>query len=138
MLPGSPLECQHVGVILVPRARTGSVTRVLRGTTECCSPRGKHADQNLRTGEHPTRAAREEGAPMDVVYPHCCGLDIHKKLVVACVLTPGAHGQPQKEIRTFGTMTADLLELAAWLQAAGCTHVAMEATGVVRREVAIC
>jgi transposase len=67
---------------------------------------------------------------MDVVYSHCCGLDIHKKLVVACVLTPGAHGQPQKEIRTFGTMTADLLELADWLQAAGCTHVAMEATGV--------
>ena len=67
---------------------------------------------------------------MDIVYPHCCGLDIHKKLVVACVLTPGAHGQPQKEIRTFGTMTADLLELADWLQAAGCTHVAMEATGV--------
>ncbi len=67
---------------------------------------------------------------MDVVYTHCCGLDIHKKLVVACLLTPGAHGQPQKEIRSFGTMTADLLELADWLRAAGCTHVAMEATGV--------
>src|SRR5262249_3127397 len=46
------------------------------------------------------------------------------------LLTAGEHGQPRKEIRTFGTMTADLLALADWLQAAGCTHVAMEATGV--------
>jgi transposase len=57
-------------------------------------------------------------------------LDIHKKLVVACLITPGAQGQPHKEIRTFGTMTADLLALADWLAAAGCTHVAMESTGV--------
>ena len=67
---------------------------------------------------------------MEPIYKCCCGLDIHKKLVVACVLTPGQDGQPQKEIRSFGTMTADLLELSDWLQAAGCTHVAMESAGV--------
>jgi transposase len=67
---------------------------------------------------------------MDILYSHCCGLDVHKKTVVACLLTPGADGQPAKAIRTFSTMTADLLALADWLAAAGCTHVAMESTGV--------
>jgi len=75
---------------------------------------------------------------MDVVYERCCGLDIHKQLVVACVVTPGEGALPVKAVRSFGTMTADLLELADWLSAAGCTHVAMESTGVVRREVAVC
>jgi transposase len=67
---------------------------------------------------------------MDVLYSHCCGLDVHKKTVVACLLAPGADGQPVKAIRTFSTMTADLVALADWLAAAGCTHVAMESTGV--------
>jgi hypothetical protein len=67
---------------------------------------------------------------MDVVYERCCGLDIHKKLIVACLLTPGPGAQPGKEVRSFGTLTADLLELADWLAGAGCTHVAMESTGV--------
>jgi transposase len=67
---------------------------------------------------------------MDVVYERCCGLDVHKKSVVACRITPGAAGEPTKAIRTFGTMTADLLDLADWLAAGQCTHVAMESTGV--------
>ena len=67
---------------------------------------------------------------MDVVYGRCCGLDIHKKLVVACLITPGRGTAAQKEIRTFGTMTDDLLALGDWLAGAGCTHVAMESTGV--------
>ena len=71
---------------------------------------------------------------MDVIYARCCGLDIHKKTVVACLISGAPGQQPQKEIRTFRTMTAELLLLADWLQAAGCTHVAMESTGVyVRR-----
>lgn len=57
-------------------------------------------------------------------------LDIHKKTVVACLLTPGPRGQTTKTMQTFGTLTADLLALAEWLQATGCTHVAMESTGV--------
>jgi transposase len=67
---------------------------------------------------------------MEALYPCCCGLDVHKKTVVACLLRPAVDGQPTKEIRTFSTMTADLQSLAAWLAAAGCTHVAMESTGV--------
>src|SRR3954468_619252 len=65
-----------------------------------------------------------------VVYDRCCGLDVHQQTVVACLITPGPDGQPAKEVRTFGTMTADLLELADWLRAAACAQVAMEATGV--------
>ncbi len=67
---------------------------------------------------------------MEVVYPRCCGLDLHKKLVVACLLTPGTGPQPQREVRSFGTMTPDLLALGDWLGANGVTHVAMESTGV--------
>jgi transposase len=72
---------------------------------------------------------------MEVVHPRCCGLDVHKKSVVACVIIPGPHGTPIKEIRTFGTMTEDLLALADWLTSVGCTHVAMESTGVYWKPV---
>ncbi len=67
---------------------------------------------------------------MQVVYERCCGLDIHKKLVVACLIVLAANGQRHKEIRTFRTVTQDLLLLKDWLAAAGCTHIAMESTGV--------
>ncbi|MDQ6672157.1 MAG: IS110 family transposase [Chloroflexota bacterium] len=67
---------------------------------------------------------------MDVLYERCCGLDIHKKLVVACLITPGPKRVPSKEVRSFGTMTHDLLALGDWLRDQGVTHVAMEATGV--------
>ena len=49
---------------------------------------------------------------MEVVNERCCGLDVHKQTVVACVIVPGSSRQPHKEIRTFGTMTADLLEFS--------------------------
>src|SRR5438128_3854367 len=67
---------------------------------------------------------------MDVVYPRCCGIDIHKKTAVACVIVSETKGPPHKEIRTYGTMTDDLLALADWLAAQRVTHVAMESTGV--------
>ncbi len=67
---------------------------------------------------------------MHVIYERCCGLDIHKASVVACLLVAEGGGRSRKEVRTFGTMTADLLALADWLATAGCTHVAMESTGV--------
>ena len=68
---------------------------------------------------------------MQVLYPRCCGLDIHKKTVVACVLLTEADGTPHRFVRTFGTMTADLLALGDWLDFHGVTHVAMESTGVL-------
>lgn len=67
---------------------------------------------------------------MEVVNPNCCGLDVHKKTVVACVITPG-----RKETRTFSTMTGDLLKLKGWLAECGVTHVAMESTGVLWKPV---
>jgi transposase len=66
---------------------------------------------------------------MQVLYTHCAGLDVHKKTVVACLLTPDPQGGGQQETRSFSTMTRDLLALSDWLLAAGCTHVAMESTG---------
>ena len=67
---------------------------------------------------------------MDVVYSHCCGLDIHKRTIMACLLTPKPGGGVQQEIRQFRTMTRDIQALGDWLAAAGCTHIAMESTGV--------
>lgn len=62
---------------------------------------------------------------MRVLNPYACGLDIHKDTIVGCVVTPIA-----KEIRTFGTMTKDLLHLLDWIKGHNCTVVAMESTGV--------
>ncbi len=72
---------------------------------------------------------------MQVIYPCCCGLDIHKKFVVACLLTTSADGQTRKEVRTFGMMTDDLLALLDWLAASGCSHAAMESTSSYWRPV---
>jgi transposase len=72
---------------------------------------------------------------MDTLYPCCAGLDVHKATVVACVRRAEAGGRTRKEVRTFGTMTADLLALADWLAGAGVTHAAMESTGVYWKPV---
>jgi transposase len=67
---------------------------------------------------------------MRIIYKRCCGLDVHKKVIVACLLVLEPDGELRREIRKFGTMTQDLLALLDWLQQANCTHVAMESTGV--------
>ena len=67
---------------------------------------------------------------MQVVYERCCGLDIHKRTVVACVITPQV-----QETRTLSTMTKGLLELADWLTTHRVTHVAMGSTGVYWKPV---
>ena len=72
---------------------------------------------------------------MEVLYPVCCGLDVHKRTVAACLRGPGPKATRAEEVRTFGTTTRELLRLADWLGAAGCTHVAMESTGVYWRPV---
>jgi transposase len=70
---------------------------------------------------------------MEVLYPRCAGLDVHKDTVVACVRCVS---RPQRrEVRTFGTTTGELGQLAEWLESHGCTHVAMEATGVYWKPV---
>ena len=67
---------------------------------------------------------------MDILHDRCAGLDVHKKTVVACIRCIGPDGAVTSQVRTFGTMTADLLDLADWLDARGIRHVAMESTGV--------
>ena len=67
---------------------------------------------------------------MQVLYRCCCGLDVHAKTVVACLIKDGG-----KQTRTFSTMTDDLLALSDWLTAEGCTHVAVESTGVYWKPV---
>jgi len=67
---------------------------------------------------------------MDAIYPCVAGLDVHKQTVVACVRRLDGRGRVSKQVRTFGTMTRDLLELGDWLSRQGVTHVAMESTGV--------
>lgn len=71
---------------------------------------------------------------MDVLYPCCAGLDVHKDSVVAAIRL-AAEGPAKTEVRTFDTTTPGLLALSAWLAECGCTHVAMEATGVYWKPV---
>ncbi|HLP89042.1 MAG TPA: transposase [Nostocaceae cyanobacterium] len=72
---------------------------------------------------------------MEVVYSRCAGLDVHKKTVVACAITPKSNGGWNKEIKTFGTMTSELLQLSDWLTARECTYLAMESAGEYWRPV---
>jgi transposase len=75
---------------------------------------------------------------MAVVFTHCAGLDVQKKTVTACRVTPDPSGQQADgilELRVFGTMTADLLALSDWLAEVGITPVAMESTGEYWRPV---
>jgi transposase len=67
---------------------------------------------------------------MDTLYPRCAGLDVHKSNVVVCVRCCDRPGKVFEEVRTFSTMTRDLLALSDWLAGHGVTHVAMESTGV--------
>lgn len=71
---------------------------------------------------------------MDVVHARCAGLDVHKETVVACVRQVRGR-RVERETRTFGTTTADLLQLGDWLESQGCTHAVLEATGVYWKPV---
>lgn len=66
---------------------------------------------------------------MNIVYERCAGIDVHKKTVVVCAITPDQQGQRHKERNTFSTMMPDLLRMCQWLESLGITHVAMESTG---------
>ena len=62
---------------------------------------------------------------MEVVYRCCCGIDVHKKVIVACLVNGG-----EQELREFGTTTSEIKSLANWLTESGCEMIAMESTGV--------
>jgi transposase len=67
---------------------------------------------------------------MEILYRCCCGMDVHKKFVVACLLRIDEQGEETRHVQRFETYTEDLLRLSDWLTRSGCTHVAMESTGV--------
>ena len=67
---------------------------------------------------------------MQTLVERGCGLDVHQATVAACLLFVSKNGKPQKQVRTFGTTTRELMILREWLLSEGCTHVAMESTGV--------
>lgn len=70
-----------------------------------------------------------------IVHPICCGLDVHKESVSACVIFPDDKGEEQCDVKVFGTFTDDLMRLRDWLAAHNCPVVAMESTGVYWRPV---
>jgi transposase len=72
---------------------------------------------------------------MEVLHERCAGLDVHKDTVVACVRLAASGGEATREVRSFATTTRGLLELSDWMTEQGCTHVAMEATGVYWKPV---
>ncbi len=71
---------------------------------------------------------------MEVLYPRCAGLDVHKDVVVACARI-ALDGRVTQEVRSFATTTTALCELSTWLEEQRCTHVVMEATGVYWKPV---
>src|SRR5262245_19410019 len=75
------------------------------------------------------RAHRGEGL-MQALHQTCAGMDVHKKDIKVCLVTRDSQGQRQEDVRSLRTMTRDILALRAWLQAQGCTILAMESTGV--------
>src|SRR5262249_10951228 len=75
------------------------------------------------------------GGVMETMVERGCGLDVHQATVVACVLVVRRNGTVQKQMRILGTTTRDLMKLREWLLSEGCTHVAMESTGVYWKPV---
>jgi transposase len=71
-----------------------------------------------------------EGMEMEALLEICCGLDIHKEEITACLLTGGLDVKPLAEIRTFSTMSSGLQDLKEWLEKSNCKHIAMESTGI--------
>jgi transposase len=78
---------------------------------------------------------RDDSRIIRIVHPICCGLDVHKESVSACVIFPDDKGEEQCDVKIFGTFTDDLMRLRGWLAAHNCPVVAMESTGVYWRPV---
>ena len=78
---------------------------------------------------------RDDSRIIRIVHPICCGLDVHKESVSACVIFPDDKGEEQCDVKVFGTFTDDLMRLRDWLAAHNCPVVAMESTGVYWRPV---
>jgi transposase len=78
---------------------------------------------------------REDSKIIGIMHPICCGLDVHKESISACVIFPDKDGVDQHDIKVFGTFTDDLMGLRSWLLDHGCPVVAMESTGIYWRPI---
>jgi transposase len=72
---------------------------------------------------------------MEAIIERCCGIDVHKKTITACLMVGKPNEKPTVTIKTFSTMTRDLLACKDWLESKGCTHVALESSGVYWKPV---
>src|SRR6478672_4079904 len=115
---------------VVPRSPHRSLTRKPGGTTNCRRHLRWRAREGDSLSERLPSAQPGKDETMQVIHERCAGLDVHKKKVYACIIVPENNGKKKQEVRSFDTMTADLLKLAEWLRERAVTHVAMEATGV--------
>jgi len=82
-----------------------------------------------------SKPIKQRSVKVQVMNECCCGIDVHKKMIVACLLKGKAGEEPKKTIRRFPTMTCDLLRFRDWLLSEACTHVAMESTSVYWKPV---
>jgi Transposase len=102
--------------------------------------RWSHPETGRTHGSVCNRPAAQQPPPrggkiVQTVIERGCGLDVHQATVVACLLSVLRSGRVRKQMRTFGTTTQELLNLRQWLLSAGCTHLAMESTGVYWKPV---
>ena len=87
--------------------------------------------QQTKKGAHRLEIGKLRRFKMEVVYERCCGIDVHKNMLMVCIFT----SVRKKEIREFGTMTEDIQQLAAWIKETNCQVAAMESTGVYWKPV---
>jgi transposase len=78
---------------------------------------------------------KQDNAAIAIIHPVCCGMDVHKEKISACLMTIDERGQEASEIREFATFTDELIKLREWLRESDCPIVAMESTGVYWRPV---
>src|SRR5260370_14806838 len=106
------------------------LTRASKGTTFLSHPETGRTHDSVCT-----RPAAQQSPPnggvMQTLVERGCGLDVHQATVVACLLMVRRDGEVQKQMRTFGTTTRELVGLREWVLSEGCTHVAIESTGCI-------
>jgi hypothetical protein len=136
-MPVTSRDRSHI--FLVPRVRKEFDLSAPRHHRLLPPIRGEHAGENFCSQGPPGMVTRltfwKGGCAMRVEYERCCGIDVHKKTVVAGIIGSGHDGQPQTTTRTFAMMTGELMALAQWLRSEGVRHVAMESTGVYWKPV---
>src|SRR5207245_2888854 len=103
--------------------------------TPHCRIRARRAESCTREAPPGRGQTSPGGSVMDRLIERCCGLDVHRDTIAACVRVPGPNGKRQHEVRTFGTTAVELLALRDWLEAHAVTHIAMESTGVYWKPV---